>query len=1018
MSVADAVQAIGVGGFGLALPIISPAWTSGAVPTISADAFGLTLAGGNWLAPMAGQLHLITAADQWPVTLVNADSGVVSGSGTLLSLFPQARVRLERLYARVLEAAPAPSGLAVRPVPAHFWLDAAATAGAGSVNPGVELGIAGTLRIYDARGNPIDPVAVASAFLAIMTAHPPLQQRGWTTAFEAAPPLQGIANLGRAVPNVSSPRLRLHVHRPDGTAPPLASLNGADVDAVAGAGGLYAVTGGIGTTVRLGSGASATVRIGHDSVGRLAQQLAFPARPTGVTLEADFFSALWVDLKPYLLGAPPESDLASKISPSPLVRLDEPLHLLTNGNEVVAAASACISGAPAEALLAAPAIAADFRVPTSFDPLDRAAVRWPRDPGRNGAQVADVALTPQLRDALALTAQWLDRGSPPVVDVVLTIAGLPGDAAVRAYPRRFDAEARTSRGNGIGGVTQADGRMELTFRNPLGLTAAQSQATLNLDLMVVKRDGSARLLGGIAVAISGATSTVPPVPTNGFAAVARRSLCSAGIFGHGTGKPGASPTLSSEAALAFIAANPLEAGRLPGTGRRELLAAGLQAGSWRGVASAGALNGALRSADPRLGNPGAPGGRESQAAGVFSRGGKLAYDIGRAALRRSTQLPERLTVLADTTWGEPAAPIVAASSFAAALLQTVAPACDAPELHALESIIAANPDAVPASWPEFVDWLTGLLGVNAAPSNATGPRAILATELNQLKSSPRSNRLYDESYRTLMAACFGRRDAQWSMMAGIASARRFIYLETPAIGPCDALATAHALYAPDFWKALADRMAAVPALRLMLCVPELPDFGPGYEPFAKAERHRRIALLKALPSAQQSDPLLSRMVVFHPIGFPGRLSGIETTSLVVDDVWALVGASCPRRRGLSLDGAADVAMVQMERAGGINPAINRFRRTLMADRMGARSNAFPAIPDALTTRLADGVDAFHALRDALRAGGQGKLALLDGKEDQDPATLLDEALVNPDGRHYNLGGTLALSLLASASSNW
>jgi hypothetical protein len=86
--------------------------------------------------------------------------------------------------------------------------------------------------------------------------------------------------------------------------------------------------------------------------------------------------------------------------------------------------------------------------------------------------------------------------------------------------------------------------------------------------------------------------------------------------------------------------------------------------------------------------------------------------------------------------------------------------------------------------------------------------------------------------------------------------------------------------------------------------------------------------------------------------------------------------------------------------------------------MGARSNAFPAIPDALTTRLADGVDAFHALRDALRAGGQGKLALLDGKEDQDPATLLDEALVNPDGRHYNLGGTLALSLLASASSNW
>ena len=1018
MPVVDAIQTIGVAGFGLALPIMAPRWTSGPDPSVSADALGLTLASGTWLAPLAGQLRLITAAEQWPVTLVNADGIIVSATGTLLSLFPQSRVRLERLYARVLEARPAPSGLAVRPVPAHFWWDGQTTIGPGSANPGADLGIAGTVRIYDARGNPIDPVAVADAFLAIMTAHQPLQKRDWMAAFDPAPPLQRIARLGRSNPAVRVPRLRLHLHRPDGTPSPVGSLAPSQINAVAGASGLFTATGPISSPINLSSAAAATVRIGHDSAGRLGQQLAFPALPAGVSLEADFFSAVWVDLKPHLLGAPPDADVASRLTPLPLIRLDEALHLLSNGNEVAAAANACISGPSAEALLATPAIAGNFRVPAAFDPANRATVRWPLDPPPATGTVTDVALDPALRDTLAITARWLDRGTAPVVDVLVTLSGLPGDAAVRLYTRQFDAQARTSRGDGAGSVSLRDGNLSLALRNPLRLSAMPSQATLNFDLMIVKRNGSARILGGLSVAIVDITPpTAAPPASNGFALVARRSVCSAGIFGHGSGRLGALPTLAAEAALAFIAANPLEAGRLPGTGRRELLAAGLAAG-WRAVVSAGALDGAARSADPRLGNPGAPGGRETLAAGVFSSGGRLAYDIGRAALRRTTQLPDRLTLLTGPAWAETAAAAVTATSFAAAVLQTVAPACDSPELHSLESIIAQNPGAIPVTWPDFVDWLVGLLNISALPTNASGPRELLATALARLKGSPASNRMYDECYRSLMAACFGRRDAQWSMLAGVAAARRFIYLETPAIGPCDPLDPAHALHAPDFWAALASRMAAVPALKVMLCVPELPGFGPGYEPFARAERHRRIGLLKLLPSALQSDPLLSRVLVFHPIGFPGRLSGIETTSLIVDDTWALVGASCPRRRGLSLDGAADVVMVQMERAGGVNPAINRFRRNLMADRLGARATSFPAIPDALTARLADGVDAFHALRDALRAGGQGKLALLDAKEDDNPGALLAEALINPDGRYYNLAGTLALSLLASSSSNW
>lgn len=68
-------------------------------------------------------------------------------------------------------------------------------------------------------------------------------------------------------------------------------------------------------------------------------------------------------------------------------------------------------------------------------------------------------------------------------------------------------------------------------------------------------------------------------------------------------------------------------------------------------------------------------------------------------------------------------------------------------------------------------------------------------------------------------------------------------------------------------------------------------------------------------------------------------------------------------------------------------------------------------------RLADGTDAFFAVRDVLRAAAQGKLAGFDRQPDSNPGSLLDERLVNPDGRHYSLLETLGLSILAGASAN-
>jgi hypothetical protein len=49
-----------------------------------------------------------------------------------------------------------------------------------------------------------------------------------------------------------------------------------------------------------------------------------------------------------------------------------------------------------------------------------------------------------------------------------------------------------------------------------------------------------------------------------------------------------------------------------------------------------------------------------------------------------------------------------------------------------------------------------------------------------------------------------------------------------------------------------------------------------------------------------------RVVFFHPIGFPGRPSRIESTVVIVDNTWAMVGSSTFRRRGLTFDGGSDL----------------------------------------------------------------------------------------------------------------
>lgn len=175
-----------------------------------------------------------------------------------------------------------------------------------------------------------------------------------------------------------------------------------------------------------------------------------------------------------------------------------------------------------------------------------------------------------------------------------------------------------------------------------------------------------------------------------------------------------------------------------------------------------------------------------------------------------------------------------------------------------------------------------------------------------------------------------------------------------------------------------------------------------------------------LPTA--SSPEASRVVAFHPVGFPGRRSRIESTVVIVDDVWALVGASTLRRRGLTLDGATDLVLTDMTLQEGVCPSLQAFRRTLVADRLGIPATSPPTplgtLPDPSFVRLADGVGAFHVIREQLVAGGLGRIERLWSGVTPGVAAItpLDQRLADPDGEEFDLAGTLALAVLAAQSS--
>ena len=231
-------------------------------------------------------------------------------------------------------------------------------------------------------------------------------------------------------------------------------------------------------------------------------------------------------------------------------------------------------------------------------------------------------------------------------------------------------------------------------------------------------------------------------------------------------------------------------------------------------------------------------------------------------------------------------------------------------------------------------------------------------------------------------------------------------------------------YARDLFEVLSARMAANPALHVVVCTPEEPDYPFGFNPFSDYERAELRAAMLGLPTANVADAVGNRVVAFHPRRLPGPSQPTRTTTVIVDDVWALVGSSTFRRRGLTFDGGTDVVVTDQNLVEGRSPTIAALRRSLQANRLGI------AVPAAVATGLVPppfvifrapgrrrgGVprDPRDATRQRERQDRAADPANPDGRPPTSPSA--DIGVVNPDSDTYDLAQTLLMLAFASGAA--
>ena len=1003
---------------GIANPQLAPIWQDGDLPTESAGSPMRLLSNstnGEWFAPAAGLFN-----QEFATRLSMPDGSAPAATTWVLALDPQVWLRLSRLYGGVLEGRATQSDRPQRPVPKYFAFHDTANIGdgptAGSRSPGARLQLTGgSMSVHDEAGQPIDALATASAFAALMTNVPALIAKDFGTT---STPDVATTQLGQLTASLAGTELRVRLVSLFRTPFADGATKLINLTAINAAVGMYRLTNPTQPVLVVFPPANLNERIAVGAATFGVIDSTFTPQPLGpaaplALLRRDFLTLFADDLNLHLRG--------NETLVAPYAGLDfqvptyhnEVLTLLPNGNQALAQAGQNVAGAAGLALVVSPVIASDFGLAAAANVSE-----WPVFPAGGDGKIAG-----RLQN-LALSAHFLadpadTRDLFLSIEIPESAPGIPQLApgtALRIYNRKFLADAREGRGNGAGGVLDPNRKIGVVLTNPFGLRRDEARPTnpkLSFDLIAVNRSGSKRSFGLIGTTVAAARDmnaeeiVLADRGSNPFNDAAERGIAPAGMLGL---PAPALNTLDSitdlnsavDVALSLGAeTQPRVAPRLPTMTRNETVVAGRDgAGNWAALLSGLWLRRDSRSSLHRIGSPGSPGGEEFLGAGVHTSGGLLAYDLARAGLRRTRGLAERLTELGnDTRW---IAPLVAApaGTFSVALAQSIAPGADSPNLKLIPD---AAFDQLPGDWTSLVNAASSLIPAQLAANTQ------LRNAINALAANAQGLLLYSEFRREANTARHGRRDALPLLTAAIKAARDLIYIETSAFSFTDYIPNTPSNAenandppnpATDLVSLLAKRMQAQPGLKVLIGVSKEFPVGIGYETYAARAYERRK---RALALLQAVDP--ARVTLFHPIGFPGRPMRIMHNLVIIDDMWLFVGSGSFTRRGLLFDGGLALACVDRQIEAGRSRAIRSFRRQLLENHLGTAplpGAPAPDFPHPNQTRLADLHEAYFTVRDTLDQGGSGLIQpLWDGSVTGQPpipsASFPHRDLADPDG---------------------
>jgi hypothetical protein len=391
--------------------------------------------------------------------------------------------------------------------------------------------------------------------------------------------------------------------------------------------------------------------------------------------------------------------------------------------------------------------------------------------------------------------------------------------------------------------------------------------------------------------------------------------------------------------------------------RREVLA--LDPASASGVIAGAPGLASMHEAPPsQLGHAGVPAAAETHGVALDIRGPAAVPLANLMIERASANLQSFITAAQVPPLAAPTAPTGAI--LWTSVLETLSRGIAG---DAAVRTIAANGFMPGQSWLDLkadIENAIPMLDVDTLIDSATFDDDVLAKAIDRLVLKTRD----------------GVFDAAPSLSAAIARAEDYIFIETPALDSLSAQAGAIDLIAK-----ITTRLNERGSLYVLIACPE--KFLP--KQAKQLDAVRVSAISAALDTLRTVAP--DRVVLFAPTAGSGRQAYMATTTVIIDDVYALTGSTHLWRRGLTFDSSIAAASFDEALTDGRCAAIAGLRQQLMADRLGVSANLAPQDP----------ADLVFILNKIIAAGGQGRIAAgaYPGRPDTTPAGTRDAW--NPDG---------------------